>query len=43
MPKQIIKKSEEILKKLENSKSKKENKKVLNIKDEMQAKFFSVR
>ena len=42
MPKQIIKKSQEILKRLENSRTKEDNKSNISSKDEMQLSFFQL-
>tara|TARA_B110000090_G_scaffold66941_1_gene76776 strand:+ start:346 stop:2949 length:2604 start_codon:yes stop_codon:yes gene_type:complete len=42
MPKQIIKKSEQILKKLENSRTKEDNKNTISNKNEMQLSFFQL-
>ena len=42
MPKQIIRKSEQILKKLENSRSKEENKSTISEKEDMQLSFFQL-
>ena len=42
MPKQIIRKSEQILKKLERSRSKEENKSTISEKEDMQLSFFQL-
>ena len=42
MPKQIIEKSEQILKKLENSRTKEDNKNTISNKNEMQLSFFQL-
>ena len=42
MPKQIIRKSEQILKKLEKSRSKEENKSTISEKEDMQLSFFQL-
>jgi len=42
MPKQIIRKSEQILKKLEKSRSKEENKSVISEKEDMQLSIFQL-
>ena len=42
MPKQIIKKSEQILKKLEKSRTKEDNKDIINEKEDMQLSFFQL-
>ena len=42
MPKQIIKKSEHILKKLENSRAKEDNKNKITEKEDIQLSFFQL-